>query len=167
MIRKISFIIAFDFFLYIALQAFAAFRNANGMFVKGQFRPLITALLNVLLSFLFIKQYGIFGTILATVLCRLLTQWYDPYLLFKYVFKAKFSTFYIKYLSYICIFIMNAFVSDVLSTSLETNSGIINIGIRLLICCIIPNCTVILLTFHTQEFKYLKLFLSNYIKKKS
>lgn len=37
--QHIAFIISFDFFLYILLQAIASFRTANGLFVKGQYRP--------------------------------------------------------------------------------------------------------------------------------
>ena len=103
--NSIPFIIAFDFFLYVLLRAVAAFRNANGLFVKGQYRPLVMAIMNVCLSIVFIKHWGIFGTILATAVSRLLTQWYDAYILFKCALKSSFRNHYIRYWLYIILFI--------------------------------------------------------------
>ena len=120
----IAFIIAFDFFLYILLQAISSFRTANGLFVKGQYRPLVTAVLNIILSILLIKKFGIFGTILATVICRLVTQWYDPYILFKNVFKSSFKRFYVKYWAYIVLFLTGGCLTYFITELININSSI-------------------------------------------
>ncbi len=166
--NEIAFIIAFDFFLYILLQAIASFRTANGLFVKGQYRPLFTAILNVILSILLIRRYGIFGTIAATVVARFLTQWYDPYLLYKHIFNKPFRNFYVKYWFYIGMFVACAFTSDFLYGLLSTGSQIANLIIGALICVIVPNIIVFLFTFNTKEFSYVrKLLLKGIPRKKN
>ena len=162
----ISFVISFDFFLYVLLQAIASFRTANGLFVKGQYRPLITAILNIILSIILIRKMGIFGTILSTIICRLATQWYDPYILFKNVFKLSFRKFYSKYLKYIIIFISGSIISYSISSIINTNYEIINILINLLIGITVPNVIAILFTFRTEEFKNLVELVNKKLIKK-
>lgn len=159
--ESISFVISFDCFLYILLQAIASFRTANGLFIKGQYRPLIMSVLNIFLSILLIQKYGIFGTVLATIICRFVTQWYDPYLIFKYVFKKNFLKFYGKYIEYIAIFIVSCFVTRYCATIVSIDSNIFNFIYKLFCCIIIPNLVSVLFTFMTSDFKYFINLLNN------
>lgn len=154
----IGFIIALDFFLYMLLQAIASFRTANGIFIKGQLRPLIMAIMNIVLSIVFIQKWGVFGTIFATSLCRILTQWYDPFILFKYVFKKSYMSYYVKYWFYIFIFISGTAITYWITNTLVDVNNWGGIVIRLFICLIVPNVWVIILTFWSDEFKYYKSF---------
>lgn len=162
--EQIVFVIAFDSFLYILLQAVASFRNANGLFVKGQFRPLCTAVINVILSIVLIKQLGIFGTILATIIARLITQWYDPYILFKSVFNKKFIYFYLKYLSYILIFGISCCITYMVGNIYNAENIILNILYKSICCLIIPNLIVIICTFRTSEFSFVIRTIKDKIK---
>lgn len=152
--NEISFIVAFDFFLYILLQAIASFRTANGLFIKGQYRPLITAVLNIFLSILLIRKYGIFGTIFATVICRLVTQWYDPYILYKYIFGESFHKFYLKYWAYILLFLSSCALTNFIANAWVVKSAFKAVAVRVVLCIIIPNVWIILWTFWTKEFHY-------------
>lgn len=154
MANNIAFVVAFDFFLYVLLQAVASFRTANSLFIQGQYRPLVTAILNVILSILLIKKFGIFGTILATIVSRLITQWYDPYLLFKLVFKKNFSRFYIKYWSYIGIYLLSMFATFIVTNHISLSNGVLDLALKAVACLIIPNLLVFIFTFKTSEFKY-------------
>lgn len=152
--QPISFVIAFDFFLYILLQAVASFRTANGLFVEGQYRPLFTAIINVVLSVLLIKKLGIFGTILATIIARLVTQWYDPYLLYKYIFKSGFPRFYAKYWMYIVMFVSGLFVSDRLTAVLSRGGPVFDLAVAVCVSAVVPTAWVLLLTCRSDNFKY-------------
>lgn len=164
--QHISFVFAFDFFLYILLQAIASFRTANGLFVKGQYRPLMTAIVNVVLSVILIQKYGIFGTIFATVIARLITQWYDPYLLYKYIFKDSFGKFYTKYWLYIVLFVSGAFLSDFVSKIIAVDNMLLNLISSAVVCVVIPNCWVLLWTFRSKEFAYVKEMIAKIIRRR-
>lgn len=154
--QHISFIIAFDFFLYILLQAIASFRTANGLFVKGQYRPLVTAVINIVMSIVLIQKYGIFGTILATVIARLLTQWYDPYLLYKIVFRDSFGYFYTKYWLYIALFVTGSFITDYIVGIVSVKNIYVNLVLSAVICVVVSNVWVVVWTYKTKEFAYVK-----------
>ena len=82
---------------YIALMVFPveAFRNANGLFLRGWCRPLATAGLNLLLDAVLGRYWGFNGIFLATALSRLLTQvWFDPLLLYRRVFGKGLRRYY-------------------------------------------------------------------------
>lgn len=162
---SISFVFAFDFFLFILLQAIASFRTANGLFVKGQYRPLVTAVVNIFLSVLLIRRYGIFGTIFATVIARLVTQWYDPYLLYKYIFKSGFARFYLTYWKYIIIFCSGAFLTDRINNLVSPDNKWLALIISGIVCVFIPNLWAILWTFRRKEFKYFCKTGGNVFKK--
>lgn len=164
--QHISFVISFDFFLFILLQAIASFRTANGLFVQGQYRPLVTAIVNVFFSVILIKKYGVFGTIMATIIARLTTQWYDPYLLYKHVFKEPFTRFYLKYWFYIALFVSGALITNCIAETIVMNNMVINLIVDALLCVLIPNCWVLLWTYKTKEFLYLKGMLSKVLSKK-
>lgn len=163
--NKIAFVIAFDLFLYILLQLVASFRTANGIFVKGQYRPLITAILNIVLSFVMIQYYGIFGTIFATVICRLVTQWYDPYLLYRHVFKKSFMKFYLKYWYYIMLFFGSCILTYNISELLHIQSSLLKFIWKVGCCIVIPNLIIILFTCRCSELYYVVELCKNKLKK--
>lgn len=163
--QPVAFVIAFDFFLYILLQAIASFRTANGLFVKGQYRPLFTAIVNVIFSVVLIQMYGVFGTILATVLARLLTQWYDPYLLYKHIFKDSFGKFYVKYWTYIVLFVSSALLTEYVVGSVASANTFQNLVLGAVACAVIPNLWVLLWTHRTKEFAYVKGMAAKVIRR--
>ncbi len=154
--QGIAFVIAFDFFLYILLQAIASFRTANGLFVKGQYRPLFTAIINVVLSLIFIRRFGIFGTIFATIIARLVTQWYDPYLLFKHIFCEPFTKFYVKYWCYIGLFVSGSLLTSYIAGKIATGDRFTDLVTGTAVCAVIPNIWVIIWTCRSREFAYVK-----------
>ena len=164
---NIPFIIALDFFLYIILQAIASFRTANGLFVKGQYRPLVTTGMNIILTIIFIKKLGVFGAILATVLCRIFTQWYDPFILFKYIFKKPFKYFYLKYWCYIILYLSGSLITFNIANLFLWENTFFDVLIKCLICIIIPNIWALIFTFKTDEFKYFKELIESKLKKTS
>lgn len=88
-------LITADFYIALMVYPVEAFRNANGLFLRGWGRPLATAGLNLLLDGLLGRVWGLNGIFLATAVSRLLTQvWFDPLLLYRHVFGAGLRRYY-------------------------------------------------------------------------
>ena len=153
---SIAFAIAFDFFLYLLPQAATVFRTANRLFELGQYQALVSTLLNIPLSLLLITRFHIFGTVLATIISRLLTHWFEPYLLFKNVLKEPFSKFYFKYWVYILLFFSGAGLTYFLANLIRLQSMFLTLVLRAVCCLVVPNIWVIGFTFRTEEFRYVK-----------
>lgn len=84
-----------EYFFLNMVRPVATFRNANGLFIQGKYRPVIMSIINIIFSFLLLKLFGIVGVIWGTVLSRILTQvWYDPIIVFRHVFKEKATSYF-------------------------------------------------------------------------
>lgn len=163
----VAFLVAFDSFLYILLQAAYSFRTANGMFVQGQYRPLVTIILNILLAFLLIGKLGIGGTLLASVIARLTTQWYDSYLLYKHIFRKPFGRFNLMYWGYIAIFISGCALTYFAASLVQTESLLLTLAFRAVCCVTIPNVWAVLFTFRSEGFGYAVSVFQGVVKKLS
>ena len=133
------------------------FRTSNGLFVQGQYRPLIMSIINIVVSVFLVKKIGITGVILGTVISRLLTQiWYDPYLIYKYVFKHSFS----HYLRQITIYTASTAVSCLICIEFRNMLMIRNSWIDLIVNgifnVIVFNGIFLLIYGRSAEFVYLK-----------
>ncbi len=149
----IAAVIALDFYLGSMLNIIASFRTANGLFIKGQYRPLIMTIINVILSIILGIKFGIFGVLFATVFSRLITQWYDPYLLFKIVFKKSPRNFYFEYYSYLLITVIIAIAIFTISNIFTMKNTIVILLLRAALCILIPNAVIMVLYRRTDKYK--------------
>lgn len=96
---SVSLIIAVN--TYIAGMLFAPFnyRQTMGIFVEGKWRPIISAVINIVVSILFAEIWGLPGVLWGTAVARLTTNvWFDPYLVFKRGMKISPIIYYKDYL---------------------------------------------------------------------
>ena len=150
-------VLIIDFYLTGMMSTVSHFRTSNGLFVQGQYRPLIMSIINIVVSVFLVKKIGITGVILGTVISRLLTQiWYDPYLIYKYVFKHSFS----HYLRQIAIYTASTAVSCLICIEFRNMLMIRNSWIDLIVNgifnVIVFNGIFLLIYGRSAEFVYLK-----------
>jgi len=141
------------------------FRTTLGLFVKGKSVPVFTAIINIILSILLGKMMGVSGVFLATAISRLVTNiWFDPYLIHKYELNTPMNKFFKKYIIYMFTFLMNYIICYVITSFI--GGGIINFILKMIIVCIIPNLTVCIMFYRTEEFKGIKEKILSLIKNK-
>ena len=74
------------------------YKDACGLFWKGKFRPLFSTIVNIVVSIILVKPFGIVGVLMGTIVSRFCVfLWYDTRLVFKNVFKTNWWTFILKY----------------------------------------------------------------------
>ena len=139
------------------------FRTANGIFHKGRMRPLATAIINVVVSIIAVRFWGLAGVLFGTVVSRISTQlWYDSKIIFNLVFNESVKQYYKKYLLYISITCICCYIGSAVLNKLN-----FNVYILFLIGFIFAIAFNILILFSifwkTEEFKntleYLKVLL--------
>lgn len=146
-----------DFYLTGMMSAVSYFRTSNGLFVQGKYRPLIMALINIVLSVLFVQKIGVAGVLLGTVLSRLSTQfWFDAYLIYKYVFKDSLKEYLKNMFLYTGTIIAICCICGICSRLLDTGAAILNLGVNAVVVAVIYNAVCFLLFRKTTEFEYLK-----------
>lgn len=143
--------------IYIAGMLYAPFqyRQTMGLFVQGKWRPIVSAVENVVLSIVFGYYFGLAGVLWGTAVTRLTTNgWYDPYIVFrklglsplKYYADYIFKVFIMIGVGMLCMFLTSLYeINDFMSLLLT--------GIML---TVVINLLYIAIFYRTGEFKYLK-----------
>ena len=147
--KEVSIIITINYFLLYMRETVLLFRDASGAFYYDRWKPVISGIINIILSIAFVYIIGLVGVILATILTSLFaSHTVEPYVLFKHTFNGQKATkYYIKNYSLIAVFCGCVGLMTLLSqTGLGSvgnffANGFISVGISL---------TVLLILFATS-----------------
>ncbi len=150
--------------MYVAGMLFSSFnyRQTMGLFTKRKMRPIISAIINLVVSIVFAKFWGLAGVLLGTIVARLTTNaWFDPYLVFKYGLQKSPLQYFKDYIIKALIFIITAVICAI-TTNLIPDTNIFTVLLKAIITFIIANAIVLLTNFKKQEFKYLFGVIKNF-----
>lgn len=166
-----AFAIAFNMYLFLTILPFQTFRDANGLFVQGKYRPVIMSVINIGLSLALVKPCGMFGVLVATPISRLVTQtWFDPYVVYKYVFKKSPRPYYKEFVIHSVItLVTGAAIWGVLELA-HVGGGFIRLVLGAILCGTVPLLVYYLLFRKDQQFiqlvEYLKRMSKRLIRRK-
>ena len=142
------------FYVYEVNQLLNTYKDAGGIWHEDRFRPLVTAICNLLLNLIMVQFWGLFGIILSTVLSMLLVGM--PWLfhnLFTMLFENKNMKRYVTSIAFYVFVSACAGVASVIVCN-RINLGLwITLVVRLILCIIIPNAIFLAVYHRTDEFK--------------
>lgn len=142
--------------LYIIVMShpYEGFRNANALFVEGKYRPIAMTIINIVLSVVLCKYWGILGVLVATVIARTVTHvWYDPWLVNRRVFHRPFYQYLFVKLVAAMIVAAECFGVYVLTNRIHTGSVLKDLMLYAAICLVVPNAISLCIVCRTKEFK--------------
>lgn len=128
------------FYVYEINQLLNLYKDASGMWHEDRFRPLITALTNLILNIILIQFCGLYGVIFSTVFSMVFIGM--PWLLyniFSVLFERKYLWSYVKQIMYYLIVTICISFITFLFCSLINYSSINTIIFRLIICTLMSN----------------------------
>ena len=139
------------YFIYEMNSLLNLYKDAAGIWHKDRYRPLITALVNLVMNLILVNFIGIYGVLLSTVLSTLIVGF--PWLinnLFSEIFKISPRNYVIKLFKYFFTIIIVASISFILTVWIKktTLSIIILKGI---ICGLITNIIIFIIYRNSKE----------------
>lgn len=150
-------VLLIDFYLTGMMSPISSFRTSNGLFVQGQYRPLVMAVINIAVSVALVKPLGVLGVLIGTVFSRITTQvWYDPYLIYKYVFNKPVVLYLKKMILYTGITLLCCAGGELLCGRIILGNAFLELVIKAAVSGILFNAVFIALFFRSEEFTYLK-----------
>lgn len=153
--KAVLFVIMFNFLLDGLLEPIGSVKNAAGIYYPDRYVPAISAVFNLGLSLILVKHIGLTGVFLATILSKLFfTFWINPMLVFRIVFKKSSSIYFIKIILKIMFIFILTFICNFIGEYFYYEYNIINFVCKLIICLLIPNLLLLLISFNKKEFKY-------------
>lgn len=148
-----SFAIAFNMYLFLTILPFQTFRDANGLFVQGKYRPVFMSIINVGLSLALVKPCGLFGVLFATPISRLVTQsWFDPYVVYKHVFKKSPKPYYKEFLMHSMLAVISGAIIWFALEQMHIGSGLLRLIVGGVMCIVLLPLLYFILFRKNQQF---------------
>lgn len=148
-------IIVMNFYIAYIISPIWIFRETNGLFKEVKYVMLVTAILNIIFTYILGIKYGLNGIIGATILSRLLTTvWYEPKILFKKCFNSEPKKYYLLQLKNIIIFCLITLISYIVTKNIVATNYILWL-IKAIIITIIFNGLYIVIYSNNSDFKYI------------
>ncbi len=145
--------------------ASTTYREVTGLFNIGKYRPLIAAVLNLVLSIILARICGIAGILLGTIISRLCVYfWFDPYIIHKKIFLCGTRKYFIRYFLYAVSVIVVGVGCWLLMHSLPVSNATVSFLFGVAICAIVPNVVFALLFRKTSEFQAICLYAKRILK---
>ena len=161
-----------QFYIIISRQINISYTNGCGLFVRDRYRPIIEAVLNLLLSIVGVKLWGIVGVFIGTVVSSVVTVfWREPYILFKEEFGESVWEYWKRYFQFTLFGFVLCAAGDVIKERFLTIDSIWLLIIEALVCFAVTNILLICLYHRREEYSYMinvgKKFIRSKIAKKS
>lgn len=129
------------------------YAEAAGLFWENRYRAMIEAVMNIILNYILVVKFGVYGIITATIITVLLVNFVGSTLiLFKNYFKFGRKQYFLNHLKY---FIITTCVTGITywCCSLINGNDFIVLIVRGTICCIVAPILYLLFYGRTHQFK--------------
>ena len=141
------------------------FKEAAGIYYEDRYIPLLESVLNIVASLILLKYFGLAGIFMGTIISSLALYCISyP----KYVYKKLFNRSYLNYtketLGYLSIFLVLAVITYKISRLIVINNAFLSLIINCLIAVVIPNLVLLIIFWHTDNFKYYLNLLKSFKK---
>ncbi|MDT8390377.1 MAG: hypothetical protein RRC34_07705 [Lentisphaeria bacterium] len=147
-------VLALNFYMVGMQNVVGTFKESLGLFKYGRYVLLLTAFINLFLSFLLGKKLGLFGILLATAIARFLTNWwYFPIIVFKRGFNGNPIKYYLTY-ALQGVFLLCAAGLSALACGHVSLSPLLNVFTKSVICVSIFYISLFLVFHRRAEFVY-------------
>lgn len=142
------------FFIYCFNMLLNLYKDAAGMWHEDRFRPLITAVINLILNLVLVQLIGLYGIILSTVLSMVFVG--IPWLvhnIFSVIFERKYLVVFLtKLCRYIAVSALACALTYVLCSLIHLPL-FATIVVRLAVCCCVTNLLLLACYRKLPEFK--------------
>lgn len=141
------------------------YREAAGLWWEDRFRPLVSAVMNLITNLIFVQLIGINGVIISTLVCTVFINipW-GSLILFKNYFKCSPMHYFTRIIFYVSVTFVVGGITLIICNMLPS-IGILPLIFKGMICVVIPNIFFLILYHQLPEFEYAKQLAVRMINK--
>ena len=161
-------VICLNFYLLGIIKPLDIIKEATGNYYQDRYVNLIQATINIVLSIILGKMFGLLGVVVATMISIIvLPLWNRPYIAYKYIFDKNPFKYYLKQLLYFLVLVIISVILYYLLNKIIISNLIIAFIIKGIIITIVYFILISLIFFKTKEYKFIiELVFDKIIKKK-
>lgn len=166
--KVVLLLLSINLYQNLMRNAYSSFKEAAGIFFEDRYVPLFEAFINIIVSIIFCKLWGLAGVFFGTIISGLMLWCYSyPRFVYKKIFDGSYKDYIFSTLGYIICFLVILMITYSLSKQFYFDSRYLNFYKNVGISLVIPNIILILIYFRTSHFQYYKNIIFNKGKKKN
>lgn len=154
--RTITAVMLLNFYLLGFRHVINAIKDSMGLFVYFKYKPIWEGAISIAAALILVKPLGLVGILLGTTAGQIATFIVDPYILYKYSFKANVANYYKKFIFYIVTVAFSCVVCEYLCSLINFVNPFYDFAMIFLITMIIPNVIFAVFYYKSHEFKSLE-----------
>lgn len=146
--------IVVNFYLNGMSKTAVTFRDATGNYYADRFKPVLEAIVNLVVSLWLVKKLGVAGVFLGTIISTLTTGfWIEPVVIYRRSLEKSVWTYFGRYFLYTACTLFACAVTTALC-SLVGGSGLLSFIGKMAVCAVTPNLIFLLAFCRTREFRF-------------
>lgn len=146
-----------NFYLSGMRLTITTLKDALGLYWRDKYRPLITAIVNLVTSIILVKHIGILGVILGTIISTMAVDLIvEPYVLYKYTFNKNVIGYYKRYFIYTGIFLIMATILGILCANINIANSLLEVLVKGILTFVISNIVLIVIYHKNENYTYMK-----------
>ena len=154
-------IICINFLTKGLRQGTILFLHACGLFYESRLAPVVSSILNILLSIILVRllnpyNLAVAGVLIGTIISELaVTWWFDGRLVNRKIFEISPKRYYIKYWEYIIVTLVSGLATKLVYSLYQFSNPVINLIYMVTVGFAVVNIIFYLIYGRSSEFKYI------------
>lgn len=142
-------VVAVNFFINGLTRVPGTFSDVNGLYTKTKFKPILMALINLTVSVVCLKMWGLIGVFIGTLASYLLVGiWVDPYFVFKDVFEIPPHKYFLALVGNVAVMVLIGLITYGIVQIIPFYIG------KVLAAGLLSNGLLLLCYYRTDAFQY-------------
>lgn len=153
------------FFVDRINQILITYKDAAGIWHEDRFRPIVTALVNLILNIILVQYIGLFGVLLSTIISVVVVGM--PWLLhnlFSVLFKRELKEYVLRLIYYTVAAAIMCAITAIICNFIP-DRGVFTLIVKAVVCTAVSNIILFFMFFKLPEFKDTKDIVKRIIKR--
>lgn len=129
-------------------------KSVLGLFWDDRLKPVPEAILNLVVSVVLVKRWGITGVLAGTLISvTALSFWIDPLVLYRHGLKQAVGSYFVRYFLYLAVTVATGWLTGVVCR--VADETVLGFFVKVMVCFIVPNGVYFGVYCRTSEFRFL------------
>lgn len=153
------------FYLLCMGNVRAVYTDAAGLWWENRYRTLLESGMNIVLNYFFVKHWGVYGIIIATIITLFIFGWMgSAFILFKHYFKCGNRKYFALHFIYLAVTTIVCVVT-IWVCNYITGNEVVVLVMRSVVCCTVAPALYYLIYFKTMMYQKSMSWLRARIRK--
>lgn len=161
-------IILVNFYIDGMRSCVLTFKTKSGIFRQDRFTPLLQGCINLALSLIFVRIWGLGGVLAATAISILsIGFWQWPRLIYKHLFHCPVKVYFKRYFSYTSIMLASIILALLLLKILQVKILVVQIFLNFIIAVSVVASVYYMAFRKSEEYKQLSCYVRSVVSRRS